>query len=175
MRGPWLPYTSKRIHKISCDLLISVAAEKSHHAPPSQELFQKSTIENIYYTMVVTVFLLFCTVLSFTWGPKCILCVWNVIYQEFCEILWRVFVLVLLYLVSCIFFYGLFSFYVRLSLSLTYSFSVLPFFNSNWLPLLYTVFPGSNRKRGVGGKPIDIYQKKHDKTKKPQQLTIERN
>lgn len=141
----------------------------------AKNFFQKSTIENIYYTMVVTVFLLFCTVLSFTWGPKCILCVWNVIYQEFCEILWRVFVLVLLYLVSCIFFYGLFSFYVRLSLSLTYSFSVLPFFNSNWLPLLYTVFPGSNRKRGVGGKPIDIYQKKHDKTKKPQQLTIERN
>lgn len=97
-----------------------MAAEKSHLARPSQELFRKSTIENIYYTMVVPVFLLFCTVLSFTWGPKCILCVWTVIYQEFCEILCRVLVLVLLYLVSCIFFYGLFTFYVRLSLSLAY-------------------------------------------------------
>lgn len=82
---------------------VSVAAETSHLYPPSQELFQKSTIEYIYYTMVLPVFLLFCTVLSFTWGPKCILSVWIVIYQEFCEILWRVFVLVSLYLVSCIF------------------------------------------------------------------------
>lgn len=48
--------------------------------------------------------------------------------------------LVLLYLVSCIFFYGLFSFDV--SLSLPCSFSVLPFFNSNWLPLLHSVLPG---------------------------------
>lgn len=93
--------------------------------------------------MVVTVFLLFCTVLSFTWGPKCILCVWIVIYQEFCEILWGVFVLVLLYLVSCIF-----STVPSISVSdfsLIY-FSVLPFFNSNWLPLLHTVQP--ERKKG---------------------------
>lgn len=36
---------SKITHKISRDLLISVAEEKSRHAPPSQESFQKSTIE----------------------------------------------------------------------------------------------------------------------------------
>lgn len=97
--------------------------------------------------MVVTVFLLFCTVLSFTWGPRCILCVWIVIYQEFCEILWRVFVLVSLYLVSCVFFYGLFTFDVSLSLNLILSLS-FHFFNSNWLPLLHAELPGFYRKTG---------------------------
>lgn len=43
------------------------------------------------------------------------------------------------------------------SLSPTYSFSVLPFFNSDWLPSLHTALSGSNRKRG--DKAIDIYQK----------------
>lgn len=103
-----------------------MAAERPHLVPPSQELFSEKYYRRyIYYTMVVTVFLLFCTVLSFTWGPRCILCVWIVIYQEFCEILWRVFVLVLLYLGSCIFtLFFLWSFYfqVTLSRSLTYSF-----------------------------------------------------
>lgn len=86
--------------------------------------------------MVVTVFLLFCTVLSFTWGPKCILCVSIVIYQEFCEILWRVFVLVLLYLVSC-------TFSTVSSLSMSSSLTLYLFylcpsicFNSNWFPVI---------------------------------------
>lgn len=109
--------------------------------------------------MVVTVFLLFCTVLSFTWGPKCILCVSIVIYQEFCEILWRVFVLVLLYLVSCIF-STVSSLSMSNSLSLTYSFSVLPFFQSQLVSNSYAQYflNLTERRGGVGG-AIDIYQK----------------
>lgn len=155
--------TSKRIHRISCDLLISVAAEKSRLAPPSQELFQKSTIEKyIYYTMVVTVFLLFCTVLSFTWGPKCILCVSIVIYQEFCEILWHVFVLVLLYLVSCIF-STVSSLSMSNSLSLTYSFSVLPFFQSQLVSNCYAQYFLNLTEREWGGGQL-IFTKKTQHT-----------
>lgn len=61
-----------------------------------------TTEESIYYIVVVSVFLLFCTVLSFTWGPSCILCVcvWAIVYQEFCEILclfWSISILSWLY------------------------------------------------------------------------------
>lgn len=96
--------------------------------------------------MVITVFLLFCTVLSFTWGPKCILCVSTVIYQEFCEILWRVFVLVLLYLVSCIFStISSLSMFNSLSLSLLILSVSFHFSVPTGFQLLHTVLPGSNK------------------------------
>lgn len=53
--------SSKRIRKMSRDLLRSPIL-----LHPAKNFFTRVLKTNIYYTVVVTVFLLFCTVLSFT-------------------------------------------------------------------------------------------------------------
>lgn len=117
--------------------------------------------------MVVTVFLLFCTVLSFTWGPKCMLCVSIVIYQEFCEILWRVYVLVLLFSLA-VFFLQFLHFLCPSSLPLVPilypPLPVPPFFNSNWFPVItqstswiWQNEEGEGDKKKSKSKPLTYY------------------
>lgn len=78
------------------------------------------------------------------------------------------FVLVLLYLGSCIFnffSYGLFTFKSDSRVLLPTLLSVLPFFNSNWLPLLHAVLPEFyERRRGKGGDRQLIFTKTYYRT-----------
>ena len=149
-------------------------AETSHLAPPSQELFEKSTIERYILhsggTCISTV--LYCVVIHMR-SKVCSLCVdcyiSGILWNSVARVCFGNAIFSWLYFFfSTISSLSMFN-SLLLILSLSFHFSIPTGFQ-----LLHTVFPGSNRKKGLGGERQLIITKKEKRKPKTEHTTYNR-